>query len=326
MPRAVAALLALAGALAGPACRRGRTPAEEVASGPAAGSSAAPPDGFLAAPVVDSHVHLVYWPVADRLAAAGIAAAVDLAAPIDAIGSEQPITVLWAGPMLTRPGGYPIDAWDPGGFGAGCDARPCVDEAVETAAARGARVIKIAFGDDGLAPELARAAVEDAHRHGLPVAAHALTDDAARAAADAGCDLLAHTPVTPLSDATVAAWSKRAVISTLAAFGGGPDAVDNLRRLRAAGATVLYGTDLGNSRVAGVDPDELKLLGEAGLDGPAIVDAMTTTPVRYWKLEGLAGDPPGPEGSYVVLARDPRQDPTAYVTPVAVYLRGRLLR
>ena len=54
-----------------------------------------------------------------------------------------------------------------------------------------------------------------------------------------------------------------AVVSTLAAFGGSPAAVDNLRRLHAAGATVLYGTDLGNTRDAGPSAEE-------------------PTPARYW--------------------------------------------
>src|ERR1700760_3589849 len=64
--------------------------------------------------------------------------------------------------------------------------------------------------------------------------------------------------------ATVAAGRGRAVISTLAAFGGSPAAVDNLRRLRAAGATVLYGTDLGNLDVAGPSEPEIALPARAG--------------------------------------------------------------
>lgn len=310
--------------MAGPGCRR--------ASAPAAGSPVderggrARPAGVVAASVIDSHVHLAYWPVGDELAATGVGAAIDLGAPLDAIGGVQPLTVLWAGPMLTRPGGYPIDAWDPGGFGAGCADRACVEAAVASAAGRGARVIKVAVAADGLDPMLLAVAVAAAHGRGLPVAAHALDDAAAAAAAAAGCDVLAHTPVGPLSDATVAAWSGRAVISTLAAFGGGADAIANLRRLRAAGATILYGTDLGNSRVAGVDPEELSLLAEAGLDGAAIVDAMTTAPARYWHLPAPDLAAPGADASYVILAREPRVDPTAYLAPVAVFLHGRRLR
>jgi imidazolonepropionase-like amidohydrolase len=119
----------------------------------------------------------------------------------------------------------------------------------------------------------------------LPVACHALGDRDAAAAAAAGCDVLAHTPVEPLAGTTIDAWRGKTVISTLMAFGGGDDAVDNLRRLHDAGVTVLYGTDLGNRRVAGVDDDELRLLGDAGLDDDEIRASMTTAPIAFWKLE-----------------------------------------
>ena len=58
-----------------------------------------------------------------------------------------------------------------------------------------------------------------ARAHGLRIATHALDDAAAAEAAEAGADILAHTPVAPLAPATVRAWSGRAVITTLAAFG-----------------------------------------------------------------------------------------------------------
>ena len=323
--RSTIGTLALGGLLlAGPGCRRTRSLADE-ATPTAAITSAELPAGVLAPSVIDSHVHLAYWPVADRLAAAGVAAVVDLGAPLEALDDVAPLTVLGSGPMLTGPGGYPMGAWDPGGFGAGCADRACVEGAVAAAAERGARVIKLVFASDGLAPALAAVAVAAAHARGLLVAAHALDEEAAAAAAAAGCDLLAHTPVGPLTDATVAAWAKGAVVSTLATFGGGHDAIGNLRRLRAAGTTVLYGTDLGNARVAGVDLEELEYLAEAGLDAGAVVDAMTSTPARYWKLAGLGAAQPGPDASFVILPRDPRVDPAAYAIPVAVYLRGTRL-
>jgi Amidohydrolase family len=295
-------------------------------AGPGEAAAPATVDGVVAASVIDSHVHLAYWPVAEQLADAGIAAVVDLGAPLASLGGPAPLTVVSAGPMLTRPGGYPIDAWDPGGFGRGCADAACVDAAITEAADRGAKVIKLVTGAGGLAPPLAARAVAVAHARGLRVAAHALDDEAAAAAAAAGCDLLAHTPVAPLADATVQAWAQGAVISTLAAFGGSPSTVDNLRRLRAAGTTVLYGTDLGNTRTAGVDGDELGLLAAAGLDGRAIVLAMTTAPARYWRLPELGQATVGPAASYVILDRDPTVDPTAYLAPRAVFVQGQRRR
>jgi imidazolonepropionase-like amidohydrolase len=298
--------------------------AAAAASGTSGASGA--PAGWLWPSIIDSHVHLAFWPVADRLAAAGIAAAVDLAAPLAAPSASTagPLHLITSGPMLTRPGGYPLDSWGEDGYGLPCADAACVTAAVDRLARHGASVIKLALDPGGLDPALAPAAVAAAHARRLRVAVHALTDRAARLAAEAGADILAHTPVEPLAPATIAAWRGRAVISTLAAFGGSPSAVANLRALRAAGATVLYGTDLGNLRDAGPSAAELALLRAAGLDDAAITDAMTTAPARYWGLP-LGALVAGAEASLLVLDRDPRVDATALLAPRAVWLRGRRL-
>jgi hypothetical protein len=278
---------------------------------------------WLWPPIVDSHVHLTYWPVADRVAASGIAAGVDLAAP--AVRDDPRLRVISSGPMLTRPGGYPLDSWGAAGYGVGCGDPACATAAIERLAREGAGVIKLALDERGLDPALIPVAVAAAHERRLRVAVHALTDRSARQAADAGADLLAHTPVEPLAPGTAAAWRGRAVISTLAAFGGSDAAVANLRALRAAGAIVLYGTDLGNLRDAGPSAGELALLRAAGLDDAAIADAMTTAPARYWGLP-FGAIAAGAEASLLALDRDPRADASALLAPRAVWLRGRRVR
>jgi hypothetical protein len=251
-------------------------------SKPAPESAAEPPG------VIDSHVHLSYWDVAKELVEHGVVAAVDLGGPIDSLDDAWPLVVIGSGPMITSPGGYPVDAWAPPTYGLPCADAACASAAVDQLAAAGARVIKLPFAPDGVDPAVGKAAADAAHAKDLPVACHALSDADALAAAAAGCDVLAHTPVEPLGVATINAWRGRAVISTLAAFGGSDAAVDNLRTLREAGATVLYGTDLGNRRVAGVDDEELRLLGKAGLDDDAIRAAMTTAPAAFWKIDLVA--------------------------------------
>jgi imidazolonepropionase-like amidohydrolase len=283
----------------------------------------AAPAAWLWPAIVDSHVHLTYWSVAERLPATGLAAAVDLAAP--AVRGDARLHVISSGPMLTRPGGYPLDSWGADGYGIGCADAACVTAAIDRLAGQGAGVIKLALDDGGLDPALIPAAVAAAHARRLRVAAHALSDRSARLAAAGGVDLLAHAPVEPLAPETAAAWRGRAVISTLAAFGGGPAAVANLRALRAAGAIVLYGTDLGNLRDAGPSAAELALLRAAGLDEAAITDAMTTAPARYWNLP-FGAIAPGAEASLLVLDRDPRADASALLSPRAVWLRGRRVR
>lgn len=274
---------------------------------------------------IDSHVHLSYLPGGRRLLASGVAAVVDLAAPLPALRSSDvpaALQVVASGPMLTAPGGYPTRDWGADGYGLEVDDAEAGD-AVDRLADAGARVIKVAVTDPpALGPRALRAIVARAHARGLKVVAHALLDRHARAAGEAGVDVLAHTPVEPLQPKTVALWSGRAVISTLAAFGGRPETLDNLARLRAAGATVVYGTDLGNTQNPAIDPDELELLRGAGLSGQEIVAALTGAPARLWGLEGAGSLEVGAPASFLVLAADPLQSPLALAAPEAVYVAG----
>lgn len=276
---------------------------------------------------IDSHVHLSYLPVGRRVLAGGVAAVVDLAAPLAALARPDtpPELLVWrSGPMITARGGYPTQDWGADGFGYEVDGAEAAARAVDTLADAGARLIKVPVTEArALEPKALRAVVERAHARGLKVAAHALLDRQAKIAADAGVDVLAHTPVEPLREATVAAWAGRAVISTLAAFGGSREAIENLKKLRAAGVTVLYGTDLGNTRSPGIDAEEIALLVEAGLDGEAIVAAMTSAPRSYWGMsEGPGALTVGGPASFMIVPRDPLVEPMVLSEPAAVYVAG----
>jgi hypothetical protein len=241
-------------------------------------------------PIVDSHVHLAFDPVADQLAVHGVKAVVDLAAPERMLGAKYPIRVIQSGPMLTHPDGYPLDAWGADGYGIGCDTSECVDQTIARLKGEGAGLIKIAMDDDGLAKPLVAQAIKDAHARGLKVAVHALTNEGAWTAGSLGADVLAHTPLEPISEQTVAAWARpggRAVISTLAAFGGSDTVIDNLRKLRAAGLTVLYGTDLGNLRVDGPSDEEMALMRKAGMTDDEVRASMTTVPWHFWGFDAI---------------------------------------
>ena len=284
---------------------------------------------FVVPAFVDAHVHLEYLPAEEALARAGVAAAVDLAAPIESLGEQRagPLRVLHAGPMITATGGYPTRSWGADGYGLPCDGAAACAAAVDRVADAGADLVKVPLaGPPEHDDETLRAIVERAHARGLRVAVHALTDVAARRAADAGADLLAHTPTEPLSEATVRALADRAVVSTLAAFGGSEAAIENLRRLRAAGATVLYGTDLGNTRTAAIDARELALLARAGMSPRDVVDAGTAAPARFFGLEGLGALEPGAAASLLLLDADPLAHPETLTRPVHVLLDGVIVR
>lgn len=279
---------------------------------------------FVTAAAIDSHVHVAYLPVGAELTAAGVVAVVDHAAPESAITQDHGVEVVHAGPMLAAPGGYPTQSWGRSGYGAEVADADAARAQVERMHAAGARVLKLSFGaGPDLDDAVARAAVDRAHALGMVVAAHALNGAAADRAAALGVDVLSHTPVGALSKSQARAWAGRAVVSTLGAFGGSDVTVANLQALREAGATVLYGTDLGNTRRARIDEVELALLAQAGLDGAAILESLTSAPAAFWGLEGLGRVAEGARASLLLLSDDPRTNPGILSAPDAVFVDGR---
>lgn len=279
---------------------------------------------WLAPAFIDSHVHLAYLPEAAALLRGGVVGAVDLAAPVEQIGSDQgAMRVRWSGPMVTAEGGYPTQSWGRNGYGLEVAGTEAASAAVESLAESGATVIKLpAQTSPGLTADELAAAVQAARTRGLPVASHAMDAEQVKRVREAGVDVLAHTPTGALDAETVAAWEGGAVVSTLAAFGGSSTTVANLAALREAGATVLYGTDFGNTRDASIQRAELSLLVEAGLDGAAILEAGTRAPAALWGLDELGELAPGKAACLLVLATDPHEDPLTLADPVQVWIDG----
>ncbi|MFT4561684.1 MAG: imidazolonepropionase-like amidohydrolase [Gammaproteobacteria bacterium] len=290
---------------------------------------------------IDSHVHLAYAFSAQELAHGGIAAAVDLSAPVSFLESNlKPMTVMLAGPMITAISGYPTKSWGSKGYGLQISGIHAASHAVDVLYAAGARVIKMPVGDATgvgaltmarnpahLTDQEMKVIVDRAHSHGMKVAAHALNDADVRRAAAAGVDVLAHTPTEALSDETIALWSDRAVISTLAAFDKLSTPARNLRRLSKAGATVLYGTDMGYTVFPGINPVELELLAKAGLSNQDILAAGTTIPAKYWGFgSGLGSLSIGGAASFLILENDPLIEPANLSRPIAVYIDGRKIK
>jgi len=279
---------------------------------------------WLAPAFIDSHVHLSYLPRTEQMLDGGIAAAVDLAAPIQSLDDDTaPLTLLSSGPMVTAQQGYPTQSWGAFGYGLECSDSNSVRDAVSALIERGARVIKMPItGSRSLSEDSLRAGIEVAHQAGLKVASHALSDEAAAQAAQVGIDVLAHTPTEALSDATLQLWSNRAVISTLRAFGGSDAAIGNLRALREAGATVLYGTDFGNLQTTGIVGAEIELLTESGMSGAQILASGTNVAAQWWGIDGLGSIEVGSRASLLVLAADPALDPGVLADPEAVWIDG----
>jgi imidazolonepropionase-like amidohydrolase len=251
--------------------------------------------------VADRHVHI--W-LADpgTVLLGGVTAVRDLAwVPQEifalANASELPSftgpVIPAAGPMLTVPCGYPTaSAWAPAGTGRELDGPEDAAAVVAELADAGSAAIKVSLNAEaGPTPsdgELT-AIVEAAHARDLPVTAHVQGKGQAERALGAGMDEFAHTPWTErLSGPFLASAAGRIrMVSTLDICSFGEvttelrTACDNLVRFRAAGGTVVYGTDLGNGSIPpGIHLREALLLHEAVRMTPEeVLTAMTAGPI-----------------------------------------------
>jgi imidazolonepropionase-like amidohydrolase len=137
--------------------------------------------------------------------------------------------------------------------------------------------------------------------------------------------VLAHTPVERLPEelAREAASRRLWVISTLHAFGGTAEAVDNLRRLRSAGVRVAYGTDLGNQGTApGIDVDELALLQKAGLSFREAVEAATASAAELLGEPDLGHLRKGATASVIGVPEGALRDTRLFARPALVLIDG----
>lgn len=234
--------------------------------------------------VVDHHVHLGLVDHA-RLAGGPVVEVHDLGWDPAALPSPEGVEVRAVGPFHTAPGGYPAGrSWAPPG--AVRELASVADVAAAVARLDGLGMkVALHAGMPLLSDELLRAAVDSAHAAGLPVLVHAEGEGQAARAIRAGADVLVHAPWTePVPDEVLAEGAGMTWISTLAIHAGSPalaTALDNVRRFRALGGRVVYGTDMGNGPTpVGVNAEEILLLGEAGLTGEDLLAAVCTGEVE----------------------------------------------
>jgi imidazolonepropionase-like amidohydrolase len=205
-------------------------------------------------------------------------------------------------------------------------------------AAKGANGIKLFTGSDqgrgevALLPvAIAKAAVDEAHRHGLPVFAHPTSVEGARVAMDSGVDVLAHTlPNSPPWNSAFVEELKRAhlsLIPTLTLFdvearkANVPDQqrtafvaqmVDELRAYSVAGGDILFGTDIGYTDHYDTTM-EFTLMSQAGMNYKQILASLTTNPaLKFGESDRTGRIAKGMKADLVILSTDPAQDVTAY--------------
>ncbi|TYB40169.1 amidohydrolase family protein [Actinomadura chibensis] len=232
--------------------------------------------------------------------------------------------------------------------------------AVRRRAERGADIVKLMGsggvltpGTDTMNPQFTevevRAAVDEAHRAGLPITAHAHALDAVRQAVAAGVDGIEHcTCLTRdgvrVDDALLAALAE-AGTAVCATLGSDPDVVvppeiiavaaragiteaalrDAAVRLHRGGIRLVAGSDggIGPAKPHGLLPFTLEEYVLAGLPATAALRAATSAAAEACGLPDRKGRlRAGYDADLLIVPGDPARDITALRKPVATYLAG----
>jgi imidazolonepropionase-like amidohydrolase len=262
---------------------------------------------------------------------------------------DQP-TVVAAGPPVTSPAGhchFLLGAAEPTEQG--------VRAAVREHAERGVDVIKIMASGGTMTPGtrqecaqfdpgVLRAAVDEAHRHGLPVTAHAHGTPAIADALAAGIDGMEHvsfwsavgvdTPeelLRAIADrrivvgATVGMVPVPGLVPPAAVMSRLPKIIQNYRRLLELGAPFVAGTDAGIAPVKphGVLACAPQVLRDLGMGPAESLRAVTSVAAGVCGLAHRKGRvAAGYDADLLAIDGDPLADPTALRRVRAVYARG----
>jgi imidazolonepropionase-like amidohydrolase len=191
---------------------------------------------------------------------------------------------------------------------------------------------------------IAKAAVEEAHRHHMPVFAHPQNVEGVTVAIESGVDVLAHTvPQSPPWTPEFVSRLKRAnmgLLPTLTLFdfearkGNSSDQereewiakmVTELRAYSQAGGDVLFGTDIGYTDHYDTGL-EVRLMSQAGMNFQQILASLTTNPAGKFGYSDRQGRiAKGMDADLVVLDGDPGKDAIAFSKVKRVVRGGRLI-
>jgi len=231
--------------------------------------------------------------------------------------------------------------------------------AVQELAAQNVDMVKIWVDDRGgqyerLSPELYTAVIDEAHAHGLRVAAHIFRLEDAKGLLRAGIDAFAHgIRDMDVDDEVVALWLERPEVVLIPNLPGPGVAEDlswistvpaeelaqmqersvdrpaaqeafgiqarNLDRLNREGVKIAFGTD-------GSTPwavhQEMADMVRTGMTPAEVIAAATGTAAEFMRMDDIGTIAVGKSADFVVLDANPLDDITNTHRISAVYLRG----
>ncbi len=211
---------------------------------------------------------------------------------------------------------------------------------VDSNARLGTDIVKL-FTGSYLAPRhvapmqlnIARAAVEAAHRHGQLVFAHPSNLEGVRVAMESGVDVLAHAPemVDGIDDTLIAQLIAHhmAMVPTLKLFSEDSDIAtirSIVNKFHTLGGSLLFGTDTGF--LSDYDmTEEYRQLHLAGLSYRDVLAMLTTAPAQRFHVSDHEGRiAPGMNGDLTILSSDPASgDPAAFTQVRYTIRKGRIL-
>lgn len=293
---------------------------------------------FVMAGIIDTHVHVTEAllrrePLLAGWLRAGLTTLRDTGtiwqgpALLRSLAQEvgQAPRIVATGGIMTVPNGYPTTRGATGV--AGSLQVATVEDAVNGTNQTiddGAQFIKIAvetgrpgghlleeYGEPTLSLDQVRAITAAAHLRGVSVSAHVTNEWELRRALDGGVDAIAHTPLdripTDLLERMVTGGTP--MTSTLNIWGSRPAvAMENVRRLAAAGGIVAMGSDYPFQTHGGLPLGELNLMQEAGLTATEVLIAATRGAAAVAGLPDVGTVEPGKIADLIVVAGDPTKD------------------
>lgn len=288
--------------------------------------------------LVDAHVHLVPGAL-ERSPASGVTTVLDMFSTPDVVAEAKErarsrpdvADVRSAGIGATAPGGHPSVVYAPFPTLTAADQ---AERFVAERIAEGSDYLKVFSGIGGRWPSLDSGTVEAlvtaAHARGLVVVAHVSSTAGVEQVVSAGVDVVAHVPVdAELDEALVDRMAEAGIavgptLVTVENTFGGPGwrgggsphrsrAEGAVRRLAAAGITLLAGTDAPNPGTAfGTSLHrELELLVRCGVDPARALAAATGEPARVFGLADRGRVAPGRRADLLLVSGDPVADITA---------------